>query len=120
MSLREGLGYSLRSYDPCFSYNADRFCCSDRGYKFRQNVLLSDTALVRDNSYGNINYNDPNDNRPLWLVTTGVVDPQSYTLAPVERDYTWCSRIPCGLDQKGRPPCQKDMPVCFNPAVCKK
>src|SRR5690242_7862138 len=118
--IREGLGYTLRYYDPCFNYNADRFCCSDRGYHFRENVLLRDTQLNPSiNNYQDINYNDPNDKRPLWLVTTGIVDPKSYSLAPVARDYTWCDRMPCSMSQNGKPPCQRAMPYCSNPASCR-
>jgi hypothetical protein len=117
MSIREGLGYSLRNYDPCFSYNADRFCCSNRGYNFRDNVLMSDCPLLQSNDYSRPRNYDPSDSRPLWLKQTGLVDPQSYEFTPQQRWYVWCSRMPCSLDQKGAP-CQQNMPYCNNPPNC--
>lgn len=117
MSIREGLGYSLRYYDPCFSYNADRFCCSNRGAHFRENVLLSDCALTKSNDYNRPRNYDPNDTRPLWVKETGLVDPDPYTFTPQDRWYVWCNRMPCSVDQKGVP-CQAGQPKCANPATC--
>ena len=64
MSIREGLGYSLAYYDPCFNYNADRFCCSKRGQHFRDNILLSDCPLYKSSDYNRPRNYDPNDTRP--------------------------------------------------------
>ena len=117
MSIREGLGYNLKYYDPCFNYNSDRFCCSDRGARFRQNILLSDCPTTPSGDYtAPRNYN-PNDKRPLWLQQTGLVDPDPYTFTPQDRWYVWCNRMPCSVDQKGVP-CQKTQPMCSNPGSC--
>ena len=115
--VREGLGYDLRYYNPCFSYNADRFCCSKRGEQFRQNILLSDCPLHSSTDYSRPRNNDPNDKRPLWVSEAGLVDPEPYTFTPQDRWYVWCSRMPCSVDQKGLP-CQKNKPSCSNPATC--
>ncbi len=117
MTMREGLGYNLTYYDPCFDYNLDRFCCSKRGYHHRQNVLLSECPLTPSNDYTRPRNYDPEDKRPLWLKETGLVDPDPYTFSPQDRWHIWCSRMPCSLDQKGVP-CQKNMPVCSNPGNC--
>ena len=117
MSIREGLGYSLRYYDPCFNYNADRFCCNERGNHFRQNILLSDCRLTASDSYSAPRNYDPNDTRSLNIKQTGLVDPDPYTFTPQDRDYIWCSRMPCTLNQKGVP-CQKNQPTCSNPGKC--
>ncbi|KKM26280.1 hypothetical protein LCGC14_1586330 [marine sediment metagenome] len=117
MSIREGLGYTLRSYDPCFSYNQDRFCCSNRGYHFRENVLQSECPLTPTDDYSAPRNYDPNDKRPLWLQMTGLVDPDPYTFTPQDRWHIWCGRMPCSVDQKGVP-CQKTQPMCTNPADC--
>lgn len=115
--VREGLGYTLKYYDPCFNYNADRFCCSKRGQHFRENVLLSECPLTESDDVNKISYYDKNDRRPLWLKETGIVDPDPYTLTPQDRWHVWCSRMPCSVDQKGVP-CQKNQPMCINPADC--
>jgi hypothetical protein len=117
MTIQEGLGYSLRNYNPCFNYNADRFCCSDRGYKFRNNVLLSDCPMTKMSNLPQ--YNNPNDNRPLFVRLTGIVDPDPYTFTPQDKWNIWCSRMPCSINQKGVP-CQQNMPRCENPATCNK
>lgn len=117
MSIREGLGYSLRYYDPCFNYNADRFCCSNRGAHFRENILLSDCPL-------NKNVNLPRgyqtvDKRTLTVKQSGIYDPVPYTATPQARQYTWCDRIPCGLEQHGIP-CQRNQPYCTQTSGCGK
>jgi hypothetical protein len=119
MSIREGLGYSLRYYDPCFNYNADRFCCSNRGDHFRKNILLSNCAHTKTDSYTAPRNNDPNDTRPLFIKQTGLVDPDPYTFTPQDNWNVWCSRMPCSVDQKGVP-CQNGMPRCSNPNTCSK
>lgn len=115
--IREGLGYTLRDYNPCVDFNADRFCCSKYGAQFRENVLLSDCALTKSNSYSEPRNYDPKDDRPLWLQQTGLVDPDPYTFTPQDRWNVWCSRMPCSVDQKGVP-CQREQPMCINPATC--
>jgi len=117
MATYEGLGYDLRYYDPCFNYNSDRFCCNKRGYHHRQNVLLGESPLTPSNDYTRPRNYDPNDQRPLWLKLTGLVDPDPYSFTPQDRWNIWCSRMPCSVDQKGLP-CQKNMPKCTNPANC--
>ena len=117
MSVREHLGYNLTYYNPCFNFNQDNFCCSKRGYHHRQNVLLSECPLTATDDYTRPRNYDPEDKRPLWLKETGLVDPDPYTFTPQDRWHVWCSRMPCSLDQKGVP-CQKNMPVCSNPADC--
>ncbi len=117
MSIREGLGYTLRNYNPCTNFNQDRFCCSDRGYHFRDNILLSECPLTRTDDYSAPRNYDPNDTRPLWLKQTGLVDPDPYTFTPQDRWHIWCGRMPCSVDQKGVP-CQKIQPRCVNPADC--
>lgn len=112
----EGLGYTLRNYDPCFNYNQDRFCCSKRGDNFRQNILLSEAPLAQN--YTQPSYYTPS-NIPLWLAKTGIVNPKSYELTPQDRWYVWCNRMPCSLDQHGVP-CQKGQPYCNNPGSCAK
>lgn len=115
--IREGLGYTLKDMDVCFNYNSDRFCCSNRGAHFRENVLLSECPLTQTTDYSRPRNYDPSDTRPLWLKQTGLVDPRSYEFTPQDRWHIWCDRMPCGLDQKGVP-CQKNMPYCNNPADC--
>lgn len=117
--VRENLGYTLKDYDPCFNYNADRFCCSKRGQHFRKNILLSDCPTMKSDSYSQPRNYDPNDDRPLWLKVTGLVDPDTYSFTPQERNYTWCSRIPCAVDQK-HVPCQSNMPYCNKYGGCGK
>jgi len=117
MSYREGLGYNLRYYDPAFSFNADRFCCSQRGAHHRQNVLLSETPLLVSDDYSRQRNNDPYDTRPMWMRTTGMVDPTPYDFTPQNRWYVWCSRMPCSCDQKGVP-CQKHMTTAKNNWTC--
>lgn len=118
MPIREGLGYTLKDYDPCFDFNSDRFCCSNRGARFRENILLSECALSKHSTYNAPRNYDPNDTRPLWLKQTGIVDPKSYSFTPVDRWHVWCSRMPCSVDQKGVP-CQSQQPRCRNPPTCK-
>lgn len=117
MTIREGLGYTLKNYNACVNYNADRFCCSKRGEQFRKNILLSNCALTPTDDYSAPRNYNPNDQRPLWLKQTGLVDPDPYTFTPQDRWNIWCSRMPCSVDQKGVP-CQKNQPYCNNPASC--
>ena len=117
MSRRENLGYKLTYYDPCFNYNQDRFCCSNRGHNFRDNILLSQCPLTRTNDYSRPRNYDPEDNRPLWIKQTGLVDPDPYTFTPQDRWNIWCDRMPCSINQKGVP-CQKWQPECVNPPDC--
>ena len=119
MPIREGLGYTLRNYDPCFNYNADRFCCSDRGAKFRQNILMSNIPAVQSDDYSRPRNNDPDDKRPLWLKQTGLVDPDPYTFTAQDQWWVWCNRMPCSVDQKGVP-CQQNQPRCSNLGTCGK
>lgn len=114
----EGLGYTMRNYDPCFNYNADRFCCSKRGYHHRENVLLSNCQLTKSNDYSrprNFMYGD--DARPQWIKTLGVAEPQGYVFTPQDTWNIWCGRMPCSVDQKGVP-CQAKMPVYNRPVGC--
>jgi hypothetical protein len=121
MTRREGLGYSLRNYDPCFNFNADRFCCSDRGALFRQNVLMSQAPLTPSTTVSNPpSYSNQNDaSIPLWLQVTGVVQPDPYTFTPEDRWNIWCSRLPCTVNKTGIP-CQKNQPYCTNKPSCGK
>jgi len=100
---REGLGYSLRNYDPCFNFNSDRFCCSKYGAEFRQNILASQGPLTKSHDYNAPRNYDPNDQRPLWLQQTGIVDPDPYTFTPQDRWNMWCSRLPCTVNPMGVP-----------------
>jgi len=117
MPIREHLGYTLKNYDPCFNFNADRFCCSKRGAHFRENILQSECPLTKSNSYSEAAYYDKNDSRPLWLRDTGLVDPNPYTFTPQERAHTWCGRMPCSFETN-KVPCQANMPVCTKSAGC--
>jgi hypothetical protein len=114
---REGLGYDLRSYDPCFNYNADRFCCSERGARFRENVRLGETPLYHSTDYTRPRNYDPDDTRSLEDKQVGMVYDRPYEFTPQARWNIWCSRMPCGVDQHGVP-CQATMPMCQNPASC--
>ena len=115
--MREHLGYTLKNYDPCFNYNSDRFCCSDRGRNFRANVMLSNCPGTPTTDYSAPRNYDPQDKRPLWLQQTGLVDPDPYTFTAQDQWNIWCSRMPCSVDQKGVP-CQSTQPYCNNPADC--
>ena len=115
MTVKEGLSGMYN--DACFNYNSDRFCCSKRGYHHRENVLLSECPLTKSTSYSQARYYNPNDQRPLWLKTTGLVDPDPYTFTPQDRWHVFCSRMPCTIDQHGVP-CQKNMPTCTSKANC--
>lgn len=115
--VREGLGYTLKDYNPCFNYNSDRFCCTKRGARFRDNILRSRAPLLHSNSYAAPRNYDPNDNRPLWLRQTGLVDPKSYTFTAQAEWDVWCNRMPCSVDQKGVP-CQANQPNCHHTNVC--
>lgn len=108
MTIREGLGYTLRNYNPCFNFNSDRFCCSDRGAAFRKNIIASEGA---GNTVYTLQaqYYDANDARSLATKQSGIVDPQAYTFAPVDQSYMWCSRLPCTVNIGGVP-CQKNQP----------
>lgn len=107
--VREGLGYTLRNYNPCFNYNADRFCCSERGAQFRRNIIASEGSLTPSTSYTAARNFDPNDNRPLNIKQAGIVDPNPYTFTPQDRSYIWCNRLPCSVDPRGVP-CQSKQP----------
>ncbi len=120
--IREGLGYTLKSYDPCFDYNADRFCCSDRGAQFRENVVKQSHENTKQ-----YNYSVPRtpDQRPLSVQQSGIFDPVPYTFTAQDHWHVWCGRMPCTVDPISRnhqliAPCQKNQPRCSNPATCSK
>jgi hypothetical protein len=110
MTQREN--FTGKDYNPCMQWNLDAFCCSPAGYQFRKNILASQAPLTVSKTYQGPIPNNPEDSRPLWLATTGIVDPTPYNFPPQAQNYTWCSRIPCGLDQNGKPPCQSNMASC--------
>lgn len=96
MSYREGLGYELRSYDPCFNYNQDNFGCTKRSYDLMRNVLLSENkdgkvpSLPYDVQFGDRSYEE----LPLEERIVGLVLPTSYTFNTQGFDYTINSRSP--------------------------
>jgi len=116
--VKEGLGYTLKNYDPCFNYNSDRFCCSKQGAQFRQNIIASQCpGMKHPTDYTTPSNYDQNDIRPLWLQQTGIMDPKPYEMTPQSNWFIWCGKMPCSLDQKGVP-CQANMPYCTRGSGC--
>lgn len=101
-----------QKFDPCFNFNSDRFCCSERGDKLRRQVRAGEMPYSESNYMAPRN-NDPNDMRSLETKQVGLIDPTPYNFAPVKTWHTWCGKLPCSTDNKdGVPPCQKYMPFC--------
>jgi hypothetical protein len=96
MTIREGLGYSLKNYDPCFDFNADLFCCSNQGRAFRKNVY--DLPPFTPSNAGSVGKVDTNYlYAPMNLKQSGLVLPSSYSLPPQGYMDVPCSRMPCKI-----------------------
>ena len=97
MTIREGLGYSLKDYDPCFDYNADLFCCSANGRAFRQNVY--DRPAFTASNADQVGKVDPQYlYAPIGDKQSGLVLPTSYSLPPQGYLDVPCSRMPCKIE----------------------
>ena len=99
MTIREGLGYTLKNYDPCFDYNADLFCCSNRGRAFRANVAAREgKPHVESNANLPRNYNPLDDSVSLNMRTSGMVLPTPYNLTSMGMSSVPCGRMPCTIN----------------------
>ncbi len=104
MSIREGLGYELRSYDPCFNFNADNFSCSQRGFNMFRNVLISENScgkrtpsLPYEVQFANRNYEEI----PLEERVVGLTLPNSFNFPPQGDWHVFGSRMPVLPDGRG-------------------
>lgn len=110
--MKEGLGYSLRNYDPCFNFNADMFCCSPQNAQLYRNIALSRApaqAMIEKTatSYNTPrNYNAADSAVPLWMYQTGLKQPTPYSFPATDSWYVPCSKMPCGI-YGNRFPCQR-------------
>ena len=116
MTIREGLGYTLKNYDPCFDYNADLFCCSENGRQFRQNLALREGLPSMDantptDHHTLRNYNPLDDAAPLHLRQSGMILPSSYTLTSMGVSMVPCGRMPCTI-RYNQVPCAKNPQSC--------
>jgi hypothetical protein len=109
--VREGLGYSLRSYDPCFNFNNDNFCCSEGNQRLYNNIALRRaraTQAMHHNTYqAPRNYSVADSAVPLWLRETGLKLDTPYTFPSTDSWYVPCSRMPCGI-YANKFPCQRE------------
>lgn len=96
MTIREGLGYSLKNYEPCFDFNQDMFCCSERGRAFRHNVEQVMNKNYEYNNYEQVGKFNPKD-YAVPLNYQGIVTPTPYSLPPAGKLDVPCSRMPCGI-----------------------
>lgn len=90
-----------------YNFNADRFCCSNRGAELRKAILKNSNYPVHPLNIGaySTSCGGKEQARVVYLNTTGIVSPNAYTVAPQAPDYIWCSRMPNALSQNGKPPC---------------
>jgi hypothetical protein len=103
--VKEGLGYSLRNYDPCLNFNADRFSCSDRNVQLYRNIAMSrapEQAQLQQmassvNYTAPRNYNPQDSYAPLPLRTAGLRLDTPYNFPSLEQSYVISSRSPCSI-----------------------
>lgn len=118
MTIREGLGYSLKNYDPCFDFNADMFCCSERGRAFRQNLHDMTDKGYEYNNYEQVGKFNPND-YAIPLNMQGIVTPSNYSMPPAGKSEIPCSRMPCTIAYN-RLPCTNKPKQCHLDHPCGK
>lgn len=108
--MKEGLGYSLRNYDPCFNFNNDNFCCSAGNARLYQDIALrrarATQSMFKNTYNAPRNYSAADDAVPLELRQTGLVLPTPYTFPSSDSWYVPCSRMPCGI-YANRFPCMR-------------
>ena len=87
-----------------YNFNADRFCCSNRGAALREQIMKNSNYPIHPLNMGAYSTacGKPS---VVYMNTTGIVDPDPYTATPQAPDYIWCSRMPNALSQHGKPPC---------------
>lgn len=101
--MKEGLGYSLKNYDPCFNFNNDNFCCSQGNAQLYTNLMLRRArgqASMNNNlqsSYSAQRNQNPVNFSTLEMQRTGMVQPSPYNFPPLTGWYVPCSRMPCGI-----------------------
>ena len=110
--MKEGLGYTLQNYDPCFNFNADRFCCSDRNVQLYRNLALSQAPAQQQLQMmaKSVNYTAPrnvgsNDSR-FNLQLAGLAQNSNYTFPAIDSWNVPCSRMPCGI-YANKLPCKR-------------
>lgn len=116
--IREHL--SFQNYDKNFNFNADRFCCSERGFKHRQAVYSQYAPIVVSNDYSvNRNYTDKDLATPLWMKQVFGDSGNTYTFNTQKHSYVECGRMPSGFTFN-EAPCASKRTATVNPGCCER
>jgi len=120
MGIQEGLGYTLRDYDPCFNFNQDLFCCSKPGAELRQNLNSCNNAVPRVHGNHNVlrNHMPEYDASMAGSAASQLFQPSSYVFTPQADWNISCGRMnTCNINATG-PQCQHNQPSCKYNGAC--